>query len=91
MTFLTTIWRLVWALLTKSKKPYQSQFSLDEIDASRQLKKFENQKLSLSNGIELIVPNNVYQDAESVEFIQNDNGTYSILIKISRIFKVNNV
>ncbi len=45
------------------------------------LKKFENQKLSLSNGIELIVPNNVYQDAESVEFIQNDNGTYSILIK----------
>ena len=29
----------------------------------------------------LIVPNNIYQDAESVEFIQNDNGTYSILIK----------
>ena len=53
----------------------------EEIDASRQLKKFENQKLSLSNGIELIVPNNIYQDAESVEFIQNENGTYSILIK----------
>ena len=53
----------------------------DEIDTSRQLKKFENQKLSLSNGIELIVPNNIYQDAESVEFIQNENGTYSILIK----------
>ena len=45
----------------------------DEIDASRQLKKFENQKLSLSNGIELLVPNHVYEDAESVEFIQNDN------------------
>ena len=53
----------------------------DEIDARRQLKKFENQKLSLSNGIELLVPNHVYEDAESVEFIQNDNGTYSILIK----------
>lgn len=53
----------------------------DEIDASHQLKKFENQKLSLSNGIELLVPNHVYEDAESVEFIQNDNGTYSILIK----------
>ena len=53
----------------------------EEIDASRQLKKFENQKLSLSNGIELIVPNNIYQDAESVEFIQNEDGTYSILIK----------
>lgn len=55
--------------------------SFTEIDASRQLKKFENQKLSLSNGIELIVPNNVYEDAESVEFIHNENGTYSILIK----------
>ena len=53
----------------------------DEIDASRQLKKLENQKLSLSNGIELLVPNHVYEDAESVEFIQNENGTYSILIK----------
>ena len=53
----------------------------DEIDASRQLKKFETQKLSLSNGIELLVPNHVYEDAESVEFIQNENGTYSILIK----------
>ena len=36
--------------------------------------------MSLSNGIELIVPNNVYEDAESVEFILNENGTYSILI-----------
>ena len=35
----------------------------DEIDASRQLKKFENQKLSLSNGIELLVPNHVYEGA----------------------------
>ncbi|MGT2800739.1 nucleoid-associated protein [Streptococcus marmotae] len=55
--------------------------SFEEIDSSRQLKKFENQKLSLSNGIELIVPTTIYEDAESVEFIQNDNGTYSILIK----------
>lgn len=55
--------------------------SFEEIDNRRQLKKFENQKLSLSNGIELIVPTTIYEDAESVEFIQNDNGTYSILIK----------
>lgn len=53
----------------------------EEIDVSRQLKKFENQKLSLSNGIELIVPQRLYQDAEAVEFIQHENGTYSILIK----------
>ena len=72
----------LWRLTTKaSSAPVPEPVQFDEIDASRQLKKFENQKLSLSNGIELIVPNNVYQDAESVEFIQNDNGTYSILIK----------
>ncbi|HFI2691782.1 TPA: nucleoid-associated protein [Streptococcus suis] len=63
------------------KEVIPEKISFDEIDSSRQLKKFENQKLSLSNGIELIVPNAVYEDAESVEFIQNDNGTYSILIK----------
>ena len=63
------------------KKAIPEPVKFDEIDSSRQKKKFENQKLSLSNGIELIVPNNIYQDAESVEFIQNDNGTYSILIK----------
>lgn len=63
------------------KETIPEPVKLGEIDTSRQLKKFENQKLSLSNGIELIVPNTVYEDAESVEFIQNDNGTYSILIK----------
>jgi len=63
------------------KEAIPEPVKFDEIDSSRQKKKFENQKLSLSNGIELIVPNNIYQDAESVEFIQNDNGTYSILIK----------
>ena len=63
------------------KEVIPDKISFDEIDSSRQLKKFENQKLSLSNGLELIVPNAIYEDAESVEFIQNDNGTYSILIK----------
>ena len=63
----------------KDKVPEPIRF--DEIDSSKQIKKYENQKLSLSNGIELIVPNHVYQDAESVEFIQNDDGSYSILIK----------
>lgn len=63
----------------KDKVPEPIRF--DEIDPSKQIKKYENQKLSLSNGIELIVPNEVYQDAESVEFIQNEDGSYSILIK----------
>ncbi|MGT2757364.1 nucleoid-associated protein [Streptococcus ovuberis] len=63
------------------KESIPEPIKLTDIDASRQLKKLENQKLSLSNGIELIVPNRVYEDAESVEFIQNEDGTYSILIK----------
>lgn len=54
---------------------------VDDIDHSRQTKKLENQKLSLSNGIQLLVPNAIYQDADTVEFIQNQDGTYSILIK----------
>lgn len=69
------------SFIDQVKEAVPEPVRFEEIDASRQLKKFENQKLSLSNGIELIVPNNVYQDAESVEFIQNENGTYSILIK----------
>ena len=71
--------RLTFIDQVKESVPEPVKF--EEIDTSRQLKKFENQKLSLSNGIELIVPTTVYQDAESVEFIQNANGTYSILIK----------
>ncbi|MCS4487605.1 nucleoid-associated protein [Streptococcus sciuri] len=63
------------------KEEIPDSISVSDIDYSRQAKKLENQKLSLSNGIELIVPNNVYEDAESVEFIQNQDGTYSILIK----------
>lgn len=63
------------------KESIPEPITVFDIDHSRQTKKLENQKLSLSNGIQLIVPNNVYEDAESVEFIQNQDGTYSILIK----------
>ncbi len=63
------------------KETIPESIKVSDIDHSRQTKKLENQKLSLSNGIELLVPNHIYQDAESVEFIQNQNGTYSILIK----------
>lgn len=63
------------------KPTLPEKVKLTDIDTSKQLKRLESQKLSLSNGIELIVPNAIYQDAESVEFIQNNDGTYSILIK----------
>lgn len=63
------------------KEAIPEPIKISDIDHSRQIKKLESQKLSLSNGIELTVPNAIYQDAESVEFLLNDDGTYSILIK----------
>lgn len=69
------------SFIDQVKETLPQSLPIEQLDTSRQLKKLENQKLSLSNGIELIVPNRVYEDAESVEFIQNEDGTYSILIK----------
>ncbi|MDQ0221722.1 nucleoid-associated protein [Streptococcus moroccensis] len=69
------------SFIDQASETISEPVKLDQIDTSRQLKKFESQKLSLSNGIELTVPNVVYEDAESVEFILNPDGTYSILIK----------
>ncbi|VTS14381.1 nucleoid-associated protein [Streptococcus pseudoporcinus] len=63
------------------KETIPKPIKINDIDHTRQLKKLESQKLSLSNGIELTVPNTIYQDADSVEFIMNNDGTYSILIK----------
>ncbi|VHK60458.1 nucleoid-associated protein [Streptococcus pyogenes] len=63
------------------KEVIPEPIKISDIDHSRQIKKLKNQKLSLSNGIELTVPNAIYQDAEAVEFLLNDDGTYSILIK----------
>lgn len=44
-------------------------------------KKYGKQKLKLSNGIELIVPIEVYQNPALFEFINNPDGTMSVAIK----------
>lgn len=44
-------------------------------------KKYGKQKLKLSNGIELIVPLDVYRNPELIEFINNPDGTISVTIK----------
>ncbi|MFV0557062.1 MAG: nucleoid-associated protein [Enterococcus sp.] len=44
-------------------------------------KKYSKQKLKLSNGIELIVPLEVYRNSELIEFINNPDGTLSVTIK----------
>ena len=44
-------------------------------------KKYGKQKLKLSNGIELIVPLDVYRNPELIEFVNNPDGTISVTIK----------
>ncbi|MCD1025900.1 nucleoid-associated protein [Enterococcus sp. SMC-9] len=44
-------------------------------------KKYSKQKLKLSNGIELIVPLDVYRDPNLIEFTNNPDGTISVMIK----------
>ncbi|MFV0559965.1 MAG: nucleoid-associated protein [Enterococcus sp.] len=44
-------------------------------------KKFGKQKFKLSNGIELIVPVDVYRNPELIEFVNNPDGTVSVMIK----------
>lgn len=44
-------------------------------------KKYGKQKLKLSNGIELIVPIDVYQNPDLFEFINHPDGTMSVEIK----------
>ena len=51
--------------------------------------KFSKQKLRLDNGIEISIPMDLYQDAEVVEFINNPDGTISVMIK--NIEKIKNL
>lgn len=44
-------------------------------------KKYSKQKLVLSNGIELIIPMDVYRDPSKLEFINQPDGTISVTIK----------
>ena len=39
----------------------------------------------MDNGIELIVPLDVYRNGDLIEFVNNPDGTVSIMLKISKI------
>lgn len=49
--------------------------------ASVAVKKYDKQKLKLSNGIEMTIPLSVYQNPDLIEFINNPDGTISVTIK----------
>lgn len=63
------------------KADIPDKINFEQMPMAKIEKKLANQKLSLSNGIEMVVPQELYEDAETVEFIQNEDGTYSIIIK----------
>ncbi|MDL2261693.1 nucleoid-associated protein [Methanimicrococcus sp. OttesenSCG-928-J09] len=46
-----------------------------------QRKPFKIQKLKTDDGIEINLPLNIYGNSEKIEFVANENGTVSILIK----------
>jgi len=45
------------------------------------VRKYEKQCLSTDTGVEIKIPMEQYRDSSSIEFITNDNGSISILIK----------
>ncbi len=70
-----------------AKKEYyemidQTNFS-EEIPSNipKYEKKYSKQKFKLTNGIELSIPADVYKNKDLVEFINNPDGTISVMIK----------
>ncbi|MBP1044145.1 nucleoid-associated protein [Vagococcus sp. BWB3-3] len=51
------------------------------INVPKYEKKYSKQKLKLANGIEMIIPVEVYKNKELIEFINNPDGTISVMIK----------
>ena len=41
-------------------------------------------EVKMDNGIELIVPLDVYRNGDLIEFVNNPDGTVSIMLKISK-------
>lgn len=50
-------------------------------NAGRYEKKYSKQRFKLDNGIELSIPLDVYSNRDMVEFINNPDGTISVIIK----------
>ncbi|MDY5775748.1 MAG: nucleoid-associated protein, partial [Lachnospiraceae bacterium] len=64
----------------KLEKYHMEEASITPQNAST-LRKYEKQYLSTDTGVEIKIPMEQYRDGESIEFITNDDGSISILIK----------
>ncbi|MGN0350560.1 MAG: nucleoid-associated protein [Roseburia sp.] len=58
----------------------------DELSLSEKFqKKFQKQAIRTSSGVEIKIPTQVYSNVDEIEFINNPDGTVSLLIKNIRI------
>ncbi|MFC6170616.1 nucleoid-associated protein [Loigolactobacillus jiayinensis] len=62
--------------VTAAKVPRQKADLTHKFEA-----KVSKQKFKLDNGIELIVPVDIYQNRDLIEFVNNPDGTISVLLK----------
>lgn len=67
--------------LTEKLSKYNMEQEVIEPKAARTVKKFQKQFLKTDTGIEIIIPMEQYQNGECMEFVTNEDGTISVLIK----------
>ncbi|TYC46125.1 nucleoid-associated protein [Leuconostoc litchii] len=63
--------------VTEKKLPKE----VSVVNADKYEKKYRVQKFKLDSGIEISIPINVYQDLSKVEFVNNPDGTVTLMIK----------
>lgn len=66
--------------LTEVKKAGLTE-DVIKVQVSEKSKNYKNQRLKTDNGIEINFPSGVYNNKDVIEFINNPDGTISILIK----------
>ncbi|MBS0949157.1 nucleoid-associated protein [Weissella minor] len=55
--------------------------SIEIPNAAKYEKKYQTQRFKLDSGIEITIPMDVYQDKNKVEFVNNPDGTQTLLLK----------
>ncbi len=65
----------------KKMEKYHMDRAVVEPQSEKTLKKFEKHLIKTDTGIEINIPEDQFKDSEKVEFISNEDGTVSVLIK----------
>lgn len=67
--------------LDEKLEKYQLSYEVVEPKHDETVRKFQKQRLTTDTGIEITIPMEEYQNPDRVEFITNEDGTISVLIK----------